>query len=370
MVLHRSSLEKKIYMEKIKSVLKQENIGAGYLYFYIHFITEVVCFFVLSRHIGDRSYLWLLPFIYDALAFVPQSIFGYLSDKYRKIPLGLIGLILLIIAIILYPIRIGKYIAIIVLCIGNCLLHINGAEVTLRSSKGKLSHSAIFVAGGSFGVITGKILGSTSINNIFIIFLALTALPCIILAESYIKKSGNSLNEFNYHNKKISSGIIIILTILVIVVRGYMGYGIPTSWNKTIIETIMLYSFMGIGKALGGILSDLIGTRKTATISTLIALPLLIISDNNMIISLIGVMFFSMTMAITLGILVSVLKNKPGLAFGLTTIGLFLGTSPIFFIKVEGLLINAIMIIVLTLICYIILMFVLKDDNRKEVLNE
>ena len=54
-----------------------------------------------------------------------------------------------------------------------------------------------------------------------------------------------------------------------------------------------------------------------------------------MIISLLGVMMFSMTMPITLAILVSVLKNRPGLAFGLTTIGLFLGTAPIFFIKIK-----------------------------------
>ena len=61
-----------------------------------------------------------------------------------------------------------------------------------------------------------------------------------------------------------------------------------------------------------------------AIISTLCALPFLIIGDNLMLVSIIGVMFFSMTMAITLGLLVSALKKAPGLAFGLTTIGLFL----------------------------------------------
>ena len=64
--------------------------------------------------------------------------------------------------------------------------------------------------------------------------------------------------------------------------------------------------------------------RKTAIISTLCALPFLIIGDNLMLVSIIGVMFFSMTMSITLGLLASVLKQTPGLAFGLTTIGLFL----------------------------------------------
>ena len=52
------------------------------------------------------------------------------------------------------------YISLVMLCLGNCFIHIAGAECTLRYSNGKMAHSAIFVAGGSFGVVTGKILAS------------------------------------------------------------------------------------------------------------------------------------------------------------------------------------------------------------------
>ena len=55
----------------------KKNLGAGWLYFYIHFVTEVACFFILSRKYGDSVQLWLMPFIYDAMAFVPQSLLGY-----------------------------------------------------------------------------------------------------------------------------------------------------------------------------------------------------------------------------------------------------------------------------------------------------
>jgi hypothetical protein len=92
---------------------------------------------------------------------------------------------------------------------------------------------------------------------------------------------------------------------------------------------------MGFGKALGGILSDAYGIRKVATLSTLFSLPFLLVGDNLMIVSIIGIMLFSMTMAITLAILVSKLKNTPGLAFGFTTIGLFLGFVQIFFWKLS-----------------------------------
>ncbi len=70
-----------------------------------------------------------------------------------------------------------------------------------------------------------------------------------------------------------------------------------------------------------------------------------------------------MTMSITLGILVSELKDTPGLAFGITTIGLFLGTAPIFFIKLTQ-QINIILIIVISIICSIALGWVLKGEKH------
>ena len=58
-------------------------------------------------------------------------------------------------------------------------------------------------------------------------------------------------------------------------IRGYIGYGLPTSWNKTITQSVILYFTMGIGKALGGILTDILGIRKIAVISTIGSIPFL-----------------------------------------------------------------------------------------------
>ena len=82
-----------------------------------------------------------------------------------------------------------------------------------------------------------------------------------------------------------------------------------------------------------------------------------------MVVSLIGLMLFSMTMSITLGILVSKLKKTPGLAFGLTTIGLFLGSVPAFFIKFNTVT-NIVLIIVMSILCALALGYVLKEDKK------
>ena len=343
---------------------KTKEIKIGYLYFYIHFVTEVVCFFYLSKITNNSHFVWLIPFIYDGLAFVPQSIIGYLNDKMPKINMEYIGVFLFFISYLIYGLtNINIYVSLIILCLANAFLHISGAEATLKSAQGKLSPAAIFVSGGSFGVITGKLLSRTMINPLIMLLPIISIIPFILLAKTYEEKT-SSTNKFNYTKDNINPKIIIIIAVFVVIIRGYMGYGIPTSWNKTTIETILFFVTMGIGKALGGILSDIFGIRKIAILSTLLAIPFLCFGDNIMLISLIGIMFFSMTMAITLGALVSTLKETPGLAFGLTTIGLYLGTVPIFFIKLN-MLTNIIIIIIFSILCAFLLNYILKKGDTK-----
>lgn len=355
-------------MNNFIKTLKCKNIGCGYLYFYIHFITEIACFYFLSKISNNSNFVWLVPFIYDGLAFVPQALFGYINDKHPKIILSIYGTILMIIAYLLnFCTSTNIFISIILLCTGNAFMHVNGAETTLKASEGKLSHSAIFVSGGSFGVVTGRLLAKSFIPFWAIILLCITMFPFILLAETYKNENSNTDN-FNYAIKN-KPMLVIILAVFVVIIRGYIGYGIPTSWNKNVYQLILFYVIMGIGKALGGILSDAIGIRKVAFISTIVSIPFLCFGDNIMIISIIGIMMFSMTMAITLGILVSVLKKKPGLAFGFTTIGLFLGTAPIFFIKIKSFALNIGLIISMSILCCIILLTILKKDGSKNELD-
>lgn len=354
-------------MNKKTAITK--NIGCAFLYFYVHFVTEVLCFYQLSRVSGDSIVIWFTPLLYDALAFMPQSLIGRFSDRFPKIPAGLPGIFLLSVSTLMFSSGVGgKYLPLVMMCLGNVCTHINGAEVTLRSSEGRLSHSAIFVAGGSFGVISGKLLANSFLPQWVLAVFALTAIPFVLLAE-YSRKEADEKNEapcsgFTYHSEKLSPALIIILAVTIVAVRGYMGYGIPTSWNKTVFQTVLLYFSMGFGKALGGVCADLFGVKKTALISSLAALPFLLCGNEHMIISLFGVFLFSMTMSITLALLVSVLNNAPGLAFGLTTIGLFLGSAPIFFFRLSSLRSNCIVITVLTLLCAAAFAITLRKDEK------
>ncbi len=352
-------------MNSLISLLKSRELKTGYLYFYIHFVLEIACFFFLSRVTNNSNYIWIVPFIYDALAFVPQFLIGYFVDKHPKINIGLFGVFLLIIAYLIYSLTDNSvYLSLIILCIANEIIHVAGAEDTIRSSNGKLSTSAIFVSGGAFGIITGRILSKSMISPLFILLPIISMIPLMILSKMSITKE-YKMNNYDYVKKNLNPIIVILIALFVVTIRGYTSYGIPLSWNKTALQSIVFFCIMGLGKALGGIFSDLIGIKKTTIISTLISIPFLCFGDKIMIISLIGVMLFSMSMPITLGILVSCLKDKPGVAFGITTIGLFLGTVPIFFIKFN-MTINIIAISTASILCLFSLLYVLKGEKNNE----
>ena len=335
----------------------------GYLYFIIHFIAEITSFYILTLY-TNSNLIWVLALLYDFIAFVPQGLLGYLRDKGLKINFATIGLLLTTLSLLLFYFNINEIIVILILSIGNCMIHIQGAETTLRSSKGKISPSAIFVSGGSFGVITGKVLATYNTPIYLIIIINLLMIIPIIICNKYSYLiNDKNLEKYNFSNKKINSKIIIALAIFVVIVRSFMGYGIPTTWNKTLIQAVYLYCAMGLGKAIGGLLIDSIGIKKTALISTIGALPFLLLGNNIMTISLIGIMMFSMTMAITLGIIVSELKKYPGGAFGLTTLGLFLGALPIFFFRINKVLTSYIIITSLTIISTIVLIKICRKEK-------
>ena len=322
-------------------------------------------FYVLTCYIKS-PYIWGLSLLYDFAAFVLQGFFGYLRDKGLRVNFGLCGTVLAIIALVLLYWNRNVFLVVTVISLGNCLVHIHGAELTLRNSPGKITPSAVFVAGGSFGVVTGKLLASHGVAVPWILGLNLLMLIPVLLAERIKEGDGEeNLMQYHFSNEKINGVAVIVLATFVVAVRAYMGYGIPTSWNKTELQTIALYVSMGVGKALGGILADRIGIRLTAVISTVGALPFMVFGSDMIAVSLIGITSFSMTMAVTLALIVSRMPRYPGVAFGCTTIGLFLGTLPFFFFRIRSVLTNAVIIALLTIPCVVILWIICQKGSDK-----
>lgn len=333
--------------------------AAGWIYAFIHFSIDAACFYFLFSRLYANPAWWALAMLYDALAFVPQSFFGLLVDRFPRVNFGFIGCIFVLTALV-FPFDIP---ALLILSLGNALAHIGGAQHTLCGAEGKIAPCGIYVSGGSFGVIAGQLLGASGSVGLlfFLACMALSSILAVAVEKTHPLKVSHAYG-FDI-TSKIPVEVIVILAFVAVAARSFVGYAIPSEWNNGTVEKVFLYCSMGIGKLLGGVFCDKIGYRKTAFVSLIISLPFLLFGNTVMLLSLFGIGLFSMTMPVTVGILVSELPSKPCFAFGITTAALFAGTLPAFFIRPEGLLEHQVTVFVLSVVSAACIMLSLKKGK-------
>lgn len=325
-------------------------MARGIIYAFIHFSLETACYFRLFSAFRNAGDWWTVALAYDALAFVPQVFWGDLTDR-KSADLTLPGLAALALsfAVDLLPV------SLLLLTAGNAVIHVAGAQYTLRGADGKAAPSGVFVAGGSFGVVAGRMLAKHLPDRGAPISLILLA-ACAVLVLTLDCRTDEKASGFR-DASDTGTTPVILLSALAVCARSYVGYAIPTGWIETDLQTVALFCCMGLGKAAGGFLSDRFGAKRTAVSTLLLSLPFLLCGGTRMGVSLIGIALFSMTMPVTLSALVSVMPDAPGLCFGITTVGLFAGSLPAFFVRPSTPASHIITVTVLTLTaaacCYI-----------------
>lgn len=70
---------------------------------------------------------------------------------------------------------------------------------------------------------------------------------------------------------------------------------------------------------------------KISLLSLIVSAVLFIFAFKNSFLGILAILFFNMTMPITLTALSNILFNNKGMAFGLLTVALFIGAVPVFF---------------------------------------
>lgn len=324
----------------------------GILFFVVHIAIETISYMLL--YLRFKTFVAvLIVLMYDFFAFVPQSLIGEWHNKHKKVDIGYLGTIFLIIAIVLIKTsnQLIYILVVLFLSFGNAILHECGAIAVASVSKKNIFPSALFVSGGTIGIIIGRHLAnvSASVNYLFIpvaviiIILALTDKTWCVENVKYI--------DMNIANAKCSKYVIFAVAFAIVMVRSYMGFVLPLTWKEKFFHFALLFISLGVGKAFGGYLCDMIGYRTVGFISTILCLPFIILGNKFMLLSLLGVMLFSMTMSVTYAMLLSIIKQNPGVAFGVTTIALFAGVVPMFFVNFS-LLTNTIIIVILSIVCF------------------
>ena len=296
-----------------------------------HLIIDFSCYVILFGYFSPAASGAQLAsgfLMYNTIAFPLQMIFGRCFDRRPSRVPALIGCALVIAGLLLH----GQPSAAVAVCAaGNALFHVGGGTDSLRYSSGRFARPGIFVAFGALGVSLGTRAG---LGRISVWPVILTVLVCGLWILACCGEEEEEEELPSLGREKGGSALlkapeaVIYLCLVSVTIRSFAGYLISVPWPSEGGWFFLASICAFLGKASGGIAADRFGARLTGVVTLLLCIPLLCLGGESPVLCGLGLILFNMTMAVTAGTIYEKLPGRPGFAFGLTTLGLWLGYLP------------------------------------------
>lgn len=268
----------------------------------------------------------------------------------------------------------GAFTSPVMLGSGNALFHVGGGVGTIledRECGSAGRRLGVFVAPGAMGLFLGKVVAqSGSAGNalarqygsgeailgalsgsfgacfntvvglnpgtLWVIGLAAVAFMMIFLlwrvlgsreVPGDIDATYAPAQSFHLQSYEM---LVITMCFCVVVLRSYVGMAVAMPWRTTVVAGLAATAAVVLGKIAGGFLAASVGRKRTVLWSLLAAAVCYVFCDN-LVAGIPALLFFNMTMPVTLQILVDRYRELPGTMFGLLTVGLFIGFLPVYF---------------------------------------
>lgn len=269
--------------------------------------------------------LWTAFVSYNFFAFFMQFPLGIIADKINKN--GLVaagGCVLILCALLCTPF---PFYACIIAGLGNALFHLGGGIDVLNISHKCAARVGIFVSTGALGIFFGERMA----NHLDIVAVLLI-ISVGLLIRLYRSVRGKLYNlSMIFPAMTLGKFLVAFGLFTTVCLRSYVGCMTLFAWKSHYLLAVLAVSAVVLGKMLGGLIGDRIGFVQTASVSLLIAAGAFLLAFNHSGAGLIALVCFNMTMPLTLTMLANLMPHNKGLAFGILTAALFLGSFPAFF---------------------------------------
>ena len=292
-----------------------------------HFLVDFACAFLVFRSISQSPDWHTGLLLYNFCAFAMQAPIGVIADRLNRNHLiACIGCIMVAAG---YGLANLSITAAIIIGLGNGMFHIGGGVDVLNISVEKSSALGIFVSPGAFGVYFGTMLGRGGSMIAFPIPLVLLAMVALIFTVRRVRRSVHTENPPFSPEASPMALIVTVCLFLVVCLRSYVGLAINFQWKSVGFWGLALVCATVFGKVAGGLISDRLGTVRTAALSLGLAAILFLIPQYPAA-GITAIFAFNMTMPITLWSVAKIFPGAKGFSFGLLTFALFLGFLPVF----------------------------------------
>ena len=293
-----------------------------------HFIVDLSCAIYMMGYLRESQNWALIILLYNFCAFALQMPIGIIADKWnRNACMASLGCLLVLLSFLFHD---QSIFAAMVLGTGNGCFHIGGGLEVLNESNEKMGLLGIFVSPGAFGIFFGTLIGKSEFVNRFGILLALAlvlfGLSLLFLYLNFRQRKSLRSDNANLEVDFSGKAGLLAACFLVVVLRSHIGMVLSYPWKTGALAAIAICMVV-FGKALGGMISDKAGVRKTVIVSLGAASVLFLIGELPFF-GLGAILLFNMTMPITLWIMAKLLPGAKGFAFGILTFALFIGFLP------------------------------------------
>lgn len=304
--------------------MNTEDKRSALLLGFSHFTVDFVCTYLLSRLSHTVSYSQLLAYaiIYNGLAFAFQLPIGALGDLlglHRG--LAALGCVLVALgAVCPQPLALC-----ILIGLGNACFHVGGGREALKRGGTGAGFVGRFVAPGALGIFLGPRQSMIPGGVLAAVLAALS------LCLGFTRRLGAAAEKQDIPPMGLSSGRlagVLGCMFLTVLLRSYMGTVLRYDFMSSPIPAFLFSVCIFLGKYLGGILSDRLGTLRFSAAAQLTGAVLLVLSVYMPWLALPGILLFNTSMAVTAVTLYRVLPCYGGTMFGLTTFALYLGVLP------------------------------------------
>lgn len=329
------------------------------LYSILHLLVDGVCAMAMFGKFipQEDGYFYIL--LYNFCAFALQMPFGVVLDALNaktgkpKLDFAFLtvvtGVLCTMIGALTHPVVLG---------IGNALFHVGGGVGTIREDHVKDRHGiylGIFVAPGALGLYFGTLIAQMTRWKLWFLGTGVIMLLVLCVGIWYLRGSfqeadeaaGETMTERKHgeHCLSLSEKGKLTLALgcfLVVILRSYIGMAVVFSWKTGVWAGMLSVFALAGGKMMGGFLAAWKGAMRTTVVSLSLAAFCYLFSSVNLMgmglpigmglpMGLAALVFFNMTMPITLYWMVCDFPQMPGFAFGFLTFALFLGFLPGYF---------------------------------------
>lgn len=313
---------------KIREMLTLTGLAAA-----LHFMVDCLCLCCLYLVTAGFDELIRYFIAYNVLAFLTQPLTGMMADGIRQRHwLLLASVILLVLATLLssvswsvYPSAFLLMAISVLLGLGNSLFHVWGGKETAVNTGNDIRALGVFVSTGAFGLAVGTVLVSWALLYGLLIGISIVALLYLRIDVKTLHTEADADMAGAKEYSKLLAWGIVILVMLIVAARSYIGQSFSAGQTKTALMVIVFGAVTMLGKMAGGWIVKWMG-MTTAIILMLAGIAVCFAFRNvSLGFVLAGLFAVNLTMSVTLYWANRMMKGREGLAFGLLAAALIPG---------------------------------------------